>query len=214
MLALASHALVLAIPIHLRLMQVLEAHGYPVLAAAVFLQNFGLPVPAEAMLLAAAGLTRSGQLTVPLVYAVGTMSAVIGDNLGFYLGLRLGRDVLTQRLGFLLTPKRVAGVDQFLERWGARVIFFVRFIPGVSTVSAVLAGSSTLTWRRYLLGEVPGVLTWAAVICALGFYGSAWGDRLRPIWAGVHHTTWVVLAGLVVFSLVGRVLLRIRARGS
>jgi membrane protein DedA with SNARE-associated domain len=78
-------------------------------------------------------------------------------------------------------------------------------------VSAVLAGSSTLTWRRYLLGEIPGVCMWAAVSCALGFYGSELGERLRPVWAGMHHATWIFLAGAFFVALVMRKARRHRA---
>jgi membrane protein DedA with SNARE-associated domain len=132
----------------------------------------------------------------------------MGDNAGFLLGRQVGREVLAHRFSLLLTPKRIARLDRLLARWGAGAIFVVRFVPGVSTVSAVLAGSSDLPWARYLLGNVSGALAWVAWICTLGYYGSEWGERLKPVWSGVHRATWVTLLVLVVLALAGRIFLR------
>ncbi len=174
-----------------RVLAGLEHHGYPLLAGSLLINNIGVPVPAESVLLTAAGLAKEGHFRLPLVYLTGVLAAVGGDNAGFMLGRQLGREVLSHRFSLLLTPKRIAWLDRLLDRWGAGAIFIVRFVPGVSTVSAVLAGSSNLPWRDYLLGNVTGGLAWVAWICTLGYYGSEWGERLKPIWSGVHRATWM-----------------------
>jgi len=197
-----------------RVLEGLEHHGYPVLFWSLLVNNIGVPVPAESVLLTAAGLAKEGHFSLPLVYLTGVLAAVAGDNAGFMLGRRLGRDVLAHRFSLLLTPKRIAGLDRLLARWGAGAIFVVRFVPGISTVSAVLAGSSDLPWSRYLLGNVSGALTWVAWVCTLGYYGSEWGEKLKPIWSGVHRATWLTLAALVVLALVGKAFLRHRADAS
>ena len=197
-----------------RVLEGLEHHGYPVLFASLLVNNFGVPVPAESVLLTAAGLARDGHFRLPLVYLTGVVAAVSGDNAGFLLGRRLGREVLAHRFSLLLTPKRIAWLDRLLDRWGAGAIFFVRFVPGVSTVSAVLAGSSNLPWRNYLLGNVSGALAWVAWVCTLGYYGSEWGERLKPVWAGVHRATWITLGVLLVLALAGKVVIARRAGAS
>jgi membrane protein DedA with SNARE-associated domain len=206
--------LMLAGDIATRVLEGLEHHGYPVLFWSLLVNNIGVPVPAESVLLTAAGLAKSGHFKLPLVYLTGVAAAVSGDNVGFLLGRQLGREVLAHRFSLLLTPKRIAWLDRLLARWGAGAIFVVRFLPGISTVSAVLAGSSDLPWSRYLLGNVSGALAWVAWICTLGYYGSEWGERLKPIWSGVHRATWVTLAALVVLALLGRILLRRKAGAS
>ena len=207
-------SLLLASDIATRVLEGLEQHGYPVLFWSLLVNNIGVPVPAESVLLTAAGLAKSGHFKLPLVYLTGVVAAVSGDNAGFMLGRQLGRDVLAHRFSLLLTPKRIAWLDRLLARWGAGAIFVVRFVPGVSTVSAVLAGSSDLPWARYLLGNLSGALAWVAWICTLGYYGSEWGERLKPIWSGVHRATWVTLAVLVVLALLGKIVLRRRSGAS
>ena len=204
-------SLLLAGDIATRVLEGLEHHGYPVLFWSLLVNNVGVPVPAESVLLTAAGLAKDGHFRLPQVYLTGVAAAVMGDNAGFLLGRQLGREVLAHRFSLLLTPKRIAWLDRLLARWGAGAIFVVRFVPGVSTVSAVLAGSSDLPWATYLLGNFSGVLAWVAWICTLGYYGSEWGERLKPIWSGVHRATWVTLAVLVVLALAGKVFLKRRA---
>lgn len=193
-----------------RVLAGLEHHGYPVLFWSLLVNNIGVPVPAESVLLTAAGLAKEGHFRLPLVYLTGVLAAVGGDNAGFMLGRQVGREVLAHRFSLLLTPKRIASLDRLLDRWGAGAIFMVRFVPGVSTVSAVLAGSSNLPWRSYLLGNVTGALAWVAWICTLGYYGSAWGERLKPIWSGVHRATWITVGVLLLGALATRILLRRR----
>jgi membrane protein DedA with SNARE-associated domain len=206
--------LLLAVDIATRVLEGLEHHGYPVLFWSLLVNNVGVPVPAESVLLTAAGLAKAGHFRLPLVYFTGVVAAVSGDNAGFLLGRQLGREVLAHRLSLLLTPGRIAWLDRLLARWGAGAIFVVRFVPGISTVSAVLAGSSDLPWRKYLLGNVAGGLAWVAWICTLGYYGSEWGERLKPVWSGVHRATWITLAVLIVGALAGRFFLRRRAGSS
>ena len=203
--------LLLAVDIATRFLGALEHHGYPVLFWSLLINNVGVPVPAESVLLTAAGLAKDGHFRLPLVYLTGVAAAVMGDNAGFLLGRHLGREVLAHRFSLLLTPKRIASLDRLLARWGAGAIFVVRFVPGVSTVSAVLAGSSDLPWTKYLLGNFSGALAWVAWICTLGYYGSEWGERLKPIWSGVHRATWVTLAVLIVLALAGKIFLKRRA---
>ena len=203
--------LALAGPIATRVLESLEQHGYPVLAGSLLLNNAGLPIPAETVLLTASGLAREGHFHMAMVYAVGVLAAVLGDNVGFAVGRQLGRDVLQHRFSLVLTPRRIAFLDRLLDRWGARAIFLVRFIPGVSTVSAVLAGSSSLPWRDYLLGNASGVLVWVGYVCALGYYGSVWGERLKPIWAGCHRATWIIVAVVIVAAIIGKIVSRRRA---
>ncbi len=196
-----------------RVLEGLEHHGYPVLFWSLLVNNIGVPVPAESVLLTAAGLAKEGHFRLPLVYLTGVAAAVSGDNAGFMLGRWIGRDVLARRFSLILTPKRIARLDQLIDRWGARAIFLVRFIPGVSTVSAVLAGSSNLSWREYLLGNVSGGLVWVAWICSLGYYGSEWGERLKPVWSGIHRVTWIAVAAALVIGIAGKLFMRRRAAG-
>src|ERR1700684_1252495 len=70
--------------------------GYA-LPAIIGLESMGIPSPGETALVLAAVLASQGKLAIWLVLVIGISSAIIGDNIGYWLGRRLGREVLTSR---------------------------------------------------------------------------------------------------------------------
>jgi undecaprenyl-diphosphatase len=142
--------------------------GYGALFALVFAESAGLPVPGETALLTAGALTRSGHLLLPAVIAVGVAAAILGDNLGYWIGRRGGRAVLLRDGRFAShRRKAVAKGDAFFVRHGAKTVFLGRWVPGVRVVGAVLAGASAMPWRTFLLYNATGALVWATGVCAL-----------------------------------------------
>src|SRR4029077_3730491 len=118
----------------------------------MFLENAGLPVPGETMLLAGAALARYGSLKLSWVVLAAIAGATLGDNLGFYIGRRGGR-TLVERYGKLLgmTGDRLTQFDRFFDPHGAKPFFAARFITGLRVVGALLAGASRLSWSRFLV---------------------------------------------------------------
>src|SRR5579863_8359439 len=96
------------------------------------LENAGLPVPGETVLLAGAVLARSGGLSLPWVVATAVCGAIVGDNFGFLVGRRGGR-AAADRHGwrFGLTPARLAQFDRFFARYGPFTVFIARFVTGL-----------------------------------------------------------------------------------
>ena len=139
-------------------------YGYWAVFVGVFLENAGLPVPGETALLAGAALSRSGRLFLPVVIATAVAGAILGDNVGFWIGRRGGR-ALVERFGAKagLTPARLAQFDRFFDRHGAKTVFIARFVTGLRVVGAVLAGASGLSWGRFLLYNSTGAIAWATI---------------------------------------------------
>jgi undecaprenyl-diphosphatase len=142
--------------------------GYPALFALVFAESAGVPLPGETALLTAGVLAGAGRLALPLVIAVAIAAAVTGDTLGYWLGRRGGRAVLT-RPGPLTTPRAhaLAAGERFFARHGAKTVFLGRFVPGVRVAAAVLAGASAMPWPRFALFNVCGAFAWASVVAGL-----------------------------------------------
>jgi membrane protein DedA with SNARE-associated domain len=173
-------------------------YGYFVVFFGVLLENAGVPVPGETILLAGAALARFGHLSLPQVIIVAIMGAVLGDNIGFLIGRHGGR-VLVERWGrrFGLPPARLAEFDAFFARHGAKTVFIARFVTGLRVVGAVLAGASTLPWGRFLLFNAAGAVAWASTFGAVGYaLGYSWETIER--WIG--H---VGLALLIVLAAAG-----------
>lgn len=188
-----------------RLAGALHRYGYGAVAVGVLLENLGLPVPGEAMLMAAAGLAQHGELSIVLVFLTGTVAAIAGDNLGFEIGRKLGRGIITDHFPGIFTAERLARTDRFFERRGRLAVFLARFVPGVRVIAAITAGASTMRRVEFVVANALGALTWAAWVCALGYFGTELGRSIMPGLVRVHLVGWLVavlaLAALAVSAL-------------
>jgi membrane protein DedA with SNARE-associated domain len=156
----------------------LGQYGYPLLFAAVFAENAGLPVPGETALLAGGLLAGrpEARLSIVGVIAVAFVAAVLGDNFGFWLGRRWARARLEQGRRFLfLTPNTLKSVEGYFDRYGTLTVFFARFVAGLRVVAALAAGTTRMSWPRFLLANAAGGLAWASAMGLLGyFFGQSW----------------------------------------
>jgi membrane protein DedA with SNARE-associated domain len=190
------------------LIDLFARYGYAVVFAGVFLENAGLPVPGETALLAGAALANFGRLSLWRVVVTAIAAAILGDNLGFFIGRRGGRWLLERYGGRLgITTARLAGFDRFFDRYGARTVFAARFITGLRVVGAVLAGASGLRWPTFLFYNATGAAVWCSAVAAAGYtLANSWDTLER--WIG--RTGVAGLALVIVLLLVARA--RARAR--
>ena len=181
--------------------------GYPVLAALVFGESTGLPLPGETALITAGGLAAAGHLSLPLVVAVAVLAAISGDTLGYWLGRRRGRAFL-QRDGLLAGHRRhaVAHADRFFARNGTATVLVSRFVPGVRVVAAVMAGTTQMPWRRFAAANTLGALLWASTVATVAYI-------LGPAGAASLALTGLGLGALVGAGAWWRAR-RTRARGT
>ena len=165
------------------------------------LENAGLPVPGETVLLAGAVIAHQGKLSFWLVVGCALAGAVIGDNVGFAIGRRGGRALLVRvgpRIG--LTAPRLAAFDRFFHRHGPKTVFIARFVTGLRVFGAVLAGASGLSWRVFLFYNAVGALAWSVSIGAAGYFlGHSWETLER--WIGRGGAVALAL-GLVAAAVV------------
>jgi membrane protein DedA with SNARE-associated domain len=146
--------------------------GYPVLALLVGLEASGVPLPGETALITSAVLASDGQLAIELVIAIAAAAAIVGDNLGYLLGSRLGRRVVL-RPGRRLERRRelLRRGDELFARHGPKAVFLGRWIAGLRIWAAWLAGMTTMRWRSFLLWNALGGMAWATCFGLLGYFG-------------------------------------------
>jgi len=163
--------------------------GYAALAGFVVAESAGVPVPGETALLAAALLAATGQLSLPIVIAVATAAAIVGDNVGYILGRRGGRALLL-RDGRFAHHRRAAvqAGDRFYARHGAKTVFFGRWVSGVRIVAAMMAGTTAMPGRRFVAYNALGALTWAATLATIAFLTG-------PLGAAIVYGCGVAAAG-------------------
>lgn len=159
-------------------------YGYATVFFGVFLENSGLPVPGETMVLAGGALAHFGHLSLGWVIASSIVGATLGDNLGFVIGRHGGRR-LVERHGWRIgvSRRRLAGFDRFFERHGPRAVFAARFIAGLRLFCAILAGASDMPWRTFLFFNATGAVVWSMTIAGAGYLlGQSWEALER--WVG------------------------------
>lgn len=187
----------------------IPAHiGYGALFGFVFAESAGVPVPGETALVAAGLLAGSGQLALPAVIAVGTVAAVLGDNLGYWFGRRGGRALLLRDGRFARhRRKAVARTERFFERHGPKAVFLGRWVSGVRIVAALTAGAGRMPWRTFLLYNATGALAWAATV-------SGAAALLGPVAAGIIYGGGLAALGGVALYGTVRAWLRRRRVGA
>jgi membrane protein DedA with SNARE-associated domain len=163
--------------------------GYIIVGAATFLENSvgaGVVVPGETLVILGGFYARVGDLLVPWVAFAAVLGAVVGDNTGYLIGRRYGRDIL-ERHGrkLLITPERLERADRYYEAHGGKTVFLGRFIPVVRSVGCILAGVAHMDWRRFFAYDVVGALIWGIGHTLLGYFVGAsyerWKKYLTPI---------------------------------
>jgi membrane protein DedA with SNARE-associated domain len=192
------------------LVDLFARYGYAVVFIGVFLENTGVPVPGETILLAGAALAHFGQLSLGWVIVIAVGGAVLGDNLGFFIGRHGGRALAERhgpRLG--LSGARLAEFDRFFARHGPRTVFAARFITGLRVVGAVLAGASGLRWGTFLFYNACGAVVWSVVVGVAGYSLAYSWDRLERL---IGRLGVAAFALFVVAIAVGVVRARRRRR--
>jgi membrane protein DedA with SNARE-associated domain len=145
--------------------------GY-LLPAIVGLESFGVPSPGETALITAAVLASEGKLQIWLVLVIGIASAIIGDSIGYELGRRLGREVLTAKGPLRSERERaVKAGERFFAKHGDKTVFFARWITGVRSAAAWLAGIDEMPYLKFLAYNAAGAITWGLTFGLVGYYG-------------------------------------------
>jgi membrane protein DedA with SNARE-associated domain len=187
----------------------IEHWGYVAIFVTVVLGNVGLPVPEETILALAGYLVWAGRLRLPAVLLVGVVSAVAGDNLGYWIGRRYGRPAI-ERYGhwILATPDRLDAVSRFVGRYGAWGVFVARFVPGLRFLAGPLAGATGLPPGSFVTANTLGATLYVPTMVGLGYaigYGlGAYVTRFRLAAARFEHVVLIAAAVVAGAALLRR----------
>ena len=154
----------------------------------------GLLVPGESLVLASGFLAHQGILQRDLVMVAAGFGAVAGDNIGYWLGARLGREWLLKRGSrFGLRRKRLAQVEGFFHRQGAKAVFVGRFIGFARALVPFVAGASRMPYRKFFLYDLLGATLWTVAFVSLGYVlGASWRVAEK----------WISRSGLLLGALL------------
>lgn len=157
------------------LQDLLQQWGYGVIFLAMLLENAGVPLPGETVTLLGGYAAGSGQLNVLGVMAAAASGAMLGDNVGYWVGRRAGWGLIL-RVGRLLrqSPEQLERLrDQFLRHANASVLMG-RFVAVLRVVAGPMAGAVGMPYRRFFLCNSIGALLWAGTMVSLAWLGGRW----------------------------------------
>jgi len=180
----------------------LLAHaGYGAVMLAVGIESVGIPFPGETTLIAAAAYAGSThKLNVVFVVAAAAAGAIIGDNIGFWIGREIGLRLLLRYGKYIRMTERRIKLGQYLfQRYGGAVVFFGRFVAVLRALAAFLAGTNRMSWPRFLVFNAAGGIVWSS---AYGFGAYALGTQIHRLAGPVGIALGAVALVLIVCAIV------------
>ena len=190
----------------------LEHWRYPAIFVVVVLGNLGLPVPEESVLALGGFLVQRGDLRLPGVITAGVLAAIAGDNLGYWVGRRYGREALERYGRYVwITPDRLERASAAMTRHGGLAVFAARFVPGVRTLAGPVAGTTGMRPLVFVVSNALGALAYVPYAVGLGYavgYGA--GHAIERV-LGRAEPYFVAAIALVTLALIARRLIRHRA---
>jgi membrane protein DedA with SNARE-associated domain len=149
----------------------IDSYGLGILFLLVALESCGVPVPGETALLTAAVLAARGHFAIEWVIVLAATGAIVGDNVGYWLGREGGRRVL-ERWGPLrrFAERALPPAERFFKRHGGKTVFLARFVTGIRVTAAWMAGISRMHWWEFVLWNAAGGIAWAVSYGLLAYY--------------------------------------------
>lgn len=174
--------------------QLLATYGYAAVFVLVMVESLGVPLPGETILiLAAVYAGHTHRLSVWAIFGVAAAAAVLGDNIGYWIGAKGGYRVV-RRWGHLvhLSDSRIKVGWYLFARYGGAVVFFGRFVSVLRTYAAFLAGVNLMRWRDFTMYNVAGGVVWAGAYTFVSYHV---GRVLS------HYSTVVTIVALAVLAV-------------
>jgi membrane protein DedA with SNARE-associated domain len=173
----------------------IEHYGLILLFLVVCLESAGLWLPGETALIAAAVYAAEGHLSIAAVIVVTAAAAIIGDNIGYWIGREGGRRLLYHWSWLGRYSDRVLPpAERFFERHGGKAVFFARFFGGLRVTGAWMAGITRMQWWRFFAWNAAGGIVWAVGVGLLAYFaGQAAADTIAR---------WGVYGGIAVAVLI------------
>jgi membrane protein DedA with SNARE-associated domain len=192
---------------------ILESYGLIAVGLLIFLEDFGVPLPGETILITSSVAASQHRLNILLVALVAVLAAIAGDNVGWLIGRYGGRRVLyvaacrvRVRGRFVFAPSKLRRGERFVQQRGPWIITVARFFDILRQVNGIIAGAMKVRWPVFLLFNVLGAVLWVGAWSSVGYFaGSAVGpDRIDRL------ILYVLLGitGLAITAYLVRLLIR------
>ncbi len=160
--------------------QLLKSFGTIGLILIIFAESgllFGFFLPGDSLLVTAGLLASAGKLNIAVILVGCFLAAVIGDQVGYAFGKKVGPSIFKRPNSRLFKHEHVERANRFFEEHGPKTIVMARFVPVVRTFAPILAGVGTMPYRTFLAYNVVGGFLWAVGVTLIGYF---LGDAIGP----------------------------------
>jgi membrane protein DedA with SNARE-associated domain len=180
-------------------------HEYGAAAVMVILtfESLGAPLPGESVLVFAAVLAGRGELQLAPLMLWAWTGAVLGDNIGYLIGRRLGRAIVLRygaKIG--INGDRLSRVEAFFKRYGPVTVAFARFLNILRQLNGVVAGMLKMEWKRFLLFNALGGALWVSLWTLAGFYLGEHVSDIKVIAHDLEHAGMILGVGVLIAALL------------
>ena len=182
--------------------------AFPILA----IEALGAPVPGETLLIFASVLCAHGEMSLPALLIFAWAGSVLGDNIGYMIGRKVGRPAILHYGGKVgLTDARIDAVQRVFLRFGSATVMFARFFNILRQLNGIVAGTLGMSWRRFLLFNALGGVLWVTVWVLAATYFT---EHLAILTTLAHHTKVVAIILVVAILIFAIACLARRLRGA
>ena len=192
-----------------------HAFGLPGLFIDVMLEALGLPLPGETLIIVASGLAALGQMNIAAVAATAFAAAVVGDNIGYLIGRKLGRPLIVRHGSrFGITHDRLAAAEGLIQKRGPIVVAFARFFVLLRQLNGIAAGTAGMHWLRFLAANMVGAAMWVGLWSSLAYHFGKDASILPRIWHQLSAIAMIAVPAIILALALGALLSWWRRRGA
>ncbi len=182
--------------------------GLLTLVAIVFVETglfVGFFLPGDSLLVTAGLFAASGSLDLWSLLVFVSLAAIVGDTVGYTIGLKTGPRIFTRDDSLLFHKQHLISTKEFYDRWGGITIVLARFMPIVRTFAPLVAGVGRMTYRRFVFYNVMGGVGWVVSMTFIGYF---LGMTVPDIDQHIH----IVIAAVIFLSLLPGIIRFARAK--
>jgi membrane protein DedA with SNARE-associated domain/rhodanese-related sulfurtransferase len=174
-------------------------YAYAILFLWVLVEMIGVPIPSVPVLLTAGTLVATHRLSGTLALTVVLVACGLADTAWFFLGRRYGNAVLRLlcRLSFEASTC-VSKTEAYFGKRGATTLVFAKFVPGLSTVAAPIAGQTGMPYLRFLVYDLAGSAVWALAYLLAGFFFGDLAQKSEAVFTVLGHFAVVIFVAMVL----------------
>ncbi len=185
---------------HFDLVALIKLAGYLGLFGIIFAESglfFGFFLPGDSLLFTAGFLASQGYLKIYILIPLLFLAAVLGDNVGYLFGKKIGPKIFRKEESLFFHKDYLEKARTYFEKYGAKTIILVRFVPAVRTFTPIFAGVGRMNYRQFFLYNIVGAVLWAIGLPLLGYF---LGNSIPNI---DHYIAPIVVVIIIVSLLPG-----------